>query len=502
MIKRFGSIAVLGLAVGACSDASAPAGPGRLAPFIQASGDLTTQVVPNEYIVVLKKGADVREEAARARAAGATVIAQWEDALTGYAVRVPEARVVTTLRQSASVDFVENNGIVHTLGTQACSTGGYATCGWGLDRIDQTGAALDGSYTYPTNTAGNVRVYIIDTGVRTTHTQFQGRASWGADFINGSNVDCNGHGTHVGSTVGGKDFGVAKGALIVAVRVLNCSGSGSFAQVISGINWVTANKVLPAVANMSLGASGTNAATETAVKNSILAGVVYAISAGNSNANACNFTPARVPEAITVGATGNFSTGAVPPNPVDGRSSYSNFGTCLDIFAPGTNIKAGWINNDKATNVISGTSMASPHVAGAAALYLAQNPAHTPLQVRNALVNNAVSNAVTNPGTGSPNKLLNISFLNGGGGSNPPIANFTFNCTSLADGGSRCNFNGSSSTDDVGISGYTWTSPGKPNKSGVTTLYRFPTGGTYPMTLTVTDTDGQTDAITKNVVVP
>lgn len=501
MIKRYGSIAVLGLAVVACSDANAPAGPGRLAPFLQASGDLTAQVVPNEYIVVLKNGSDVRAEAAAARAAGGVVIAQWEHALRGYAVRVPQTGVMTTLRQSRNVDYVEQNGIVHAVGTQSCAP--YTTCGWGLDRIDQTSSTLDGSYTYPTNTGGNVHAYIIDTGVRTTHTQFQGRATWGADFIDGTKVDCNGHGTHVGSTVAGKDYGVAKGAQVVAVRVLNCGGSGTFAQVVSGIDWVTANRILPAVANMSLGATGTNAATETAVKNSIAAGVTYAISAGNSSANACNFTPARVPEAITVGATGNFSTGAVPPTPVDGRSSYSNFGTCLDIFAPGTNIKAGWNTTDNATNIISGTSMASPHVAGAAVLVLAQHPGLTPALVRDSLVNHALSNVVTNPGTGSPNKLLNISFLNGGGPiNNPPVADFTSSCTTNPDGGFNCTFDGSISTDDNGITTYAWSIPGKANKTGQVVKYRFTNSGTFAVTLTVTDTDGVTDSVTKNVVVP
>jgi subtilisin family serine protease len=496
--KRFGSIAVLGLVLGACSDASVPAGPGRLAPFIQASGDLTAQVVPNEYIVVLKAGSDVRAEAASARKAGGTVLAEWEHALRGYAVRVPESRVLSALRSSPNVDYVEPNGIVHAVGTQSCAP--YTTCGWGLDRIDQVSSTLDGSYTFPTNTGGNVHAYIIDTGVRTTHTQFQGRATWGIDAIDGSKVDCNGHGTHVGSTVAGKDYGVAKGAQVVAVRVLDCGGSGSFAQVITGINWVTANRILPAVANMSLGATGTNAGMETAVKNSIAAGVTYAIAAGNSSSNACNFTPARVPEAITVGATGNFSTGAVPPTPVDGRASFSNFGTCLDIFAPGVNIKAGWSTSDNATNIISGTSMATPHVAGAAVLVLAKHGNLAPALVRDSLVNHALSNVVTNPGTGSPNKLLNISFLNGGGPiDNPPNADFSSSCTPNSDGGFSCTFDGSSSTDDNGISSYAWSIPGKQNKSGQVVKYRFPSAQTVSVTLTVTDTAGQTDSITKSV---
>ncbi len=258
------------------------------------------------------------------------------------------------LSKDPAVAYVEQDRTVKALGTQA------PTPSWGLDRIDQRDLPLNGSFTYP-NTGAGVTAYIIDTGIRTSHSDFGGRAIWGTNTTgDGNNTDCNGHGTHVAGTVGGAQYGVAKGVKLIAVKVLNCAGSGSFAGVMAGIDWVTAHHQpgQPAVANMSLGASGSDAATENAVRNSIADGVSYAIASGNSNANACNFTPARVAEAITVNATTN----------TDARASFSNFGTCTDIFAPGQNITSAWNTSDTATNTISGTSMASPHVAGAAAL--------------------------------------------------------------------------------------------------------------------------------------
>ena len=268
------------------------------------------------------------------------------------------------LSKDPAVAYVEQDRTVKALGTQA------PTPSWGLDRIDQRDLPLNGSFTYP-NTGAGVTAYIIDTGIRTTHSDFGGRASWGTNTTgDGNNTDCNGHGTHVAGTVGGAQYGVAKGVKLIAVKVLNCAGSGSFSGVVAGIDWVTAHHQpgQPAVANMSLGASGSDAATENAVRSSIADGVTYAIASGNSNANACNFTPARVAEAITVNASTN----------TDARASFSNFGTCTDVFAPGQNITSAWITSDTATNTISGTSMAAPHVAGAAALVLGATPQATP----------------------------------------------------------------------------------------------------------------------------
>jgi subtilisin family serine protease len=297
------------------------------------------------------------------------------------------------------VDYVEEDSVVEAIATQQNAT-------WGLDRIDQRDRPLSTTYTYDT-TATNVNAYIIDTGIRTTHVDFGGRAFHGTDTVgDGQNGnDCNGHGTHVAGTVGGATWGVAKGVRLFRVRVLSCSGSGSNSGVIAGVDWVRANHIKPAVANMSLG-GGASSALDTAVNNSINAGVTYAIAAGNSNANACNSSPARVPAAITVGST----------TINDARSSFSNFGTCLDIFAPGSSITSAWSTSNTATNTISGTSMAAPHTAGVAALFLAANPSATPAQVRDALVNNASLNKISGAGTGSPNRLLFSLF----GGAPPP----------------------------------------------------------------------------------
>ena len=233
-------------------------------------------------------------------------------------------------------------------------------------------------------------------------------ALWGTNTTgDGNNTDCNGHGTHVAGTVGGSQYGMAKQVRLMAVKVLNCAGSGTFSGVAAGIDWVTGNHAAgaPAVANMSLGAAGSDAATENAVRNSIADGVTYAIASGNDNANACNYTPARVSEAITVNASTN----------TDARASFSNFGTCTDIFAPGQNITSAWNTSDTATNTISGTSMATPHVTGAAALILGVTPSLTPAQVWSEMSANATLNKITNPGTGSPNRLLFV-----GAGSPPP----------------------------------------------------------------------------------
>ncbi len=257
------------------------------------------------------------------------------------------------------------------------------------------------------DTAGEgVTAYVIDTGVRITHSDFGGRASYGYDAVDNDNTaqDGHGHGTHVAGTVAGTAYGVAKKAKVVGVRVLNNSGSGTTAQVVAGIDWVTTNAVKPAVANMSLGGT-VDTAIDTAVRNSIASGVTYAVAAGNETTNASTRSPARVTEAITVGATTS----------TDAKASYSNYGTVLDLFAPGSSITSAWGTGDSATNTISGTSMATPHVAGAAALHLADNPTATPAAVQTALVNSATTGVVTSPGTGSPNRLLNV-----GGGTTPP----------------------------------------------------------------------------------
>ncbi|SDF66579.1 Serine protease, subtilisin family [Lentzea fradiae] len=352
--------------------------------------------VKDNYIVVLKDMSTTSVEALSAKY-NATVKHTYKTALRGFSAQMSESQA-KRLAADPAVSYVEQDGEVHLSDTQT------PTPSWGLDRIDQQSLPLDDSYTYPNRGAG-VTAYIIDTGIRFSHTDFGGRAVSGRDTVDNDDdsTDCQGHGTHVAGTVGGTKYGVAKDVKLVAVRVLNCSGSGTFAGVIAGIDWVTEDVTgnpakKPAVANMSLG-GGANQTVDDAVARSIAAGVTYGLAAGNDyGANACSTSPARTPEAITVGST----------DITDSRSDFSNIGNCLDIFAPGRNITSAWLTNDEATNTISGTSMATPHVVGAAAVYLSSYPDSTPQQVRDALVDNATSDVVGNPGNGSPNKLLHI----------------------------------------------------------------------------------------------
>ncbi|HWS33474.1 MAG TPA: S8 family peptidase [Actinoplanes sp.] len=348
------------------------------------------EVVPDSYLVVLKPG---RVSSTVAAEHDATVLRSYRKAFNGFATTVT-ARKARQLAADSDVAFVQPNVIHRISATQTNPPS------WGLDRIDQRNRPVDAAYTYST-TASTVHAYVIDTGIRTTHTDFGTRATSGFDAVDGGTADdCHGHGTHVAGTVGGTAYGVAKGVQLVAVRVLACDGSGTTAQVAAGIEWVTANAVKPAVANMSLG-GGADTVLDNAVSASIASGVSYSIAAGNGflglfALDACTQSPARVATAITVSATTS----------ADAKQSWANRGTCVDVFAPGIGITSAWATNDTSTNTISGTSMAAPHVAGAAALYLANHPSDTPAQVHAAIVNNATTGVVTSPGTGSPNRLL------------------------------------------------------------------------------------------------
>jgi subtilisin family serine protease len=355
--------------------------------------------IRDQYIVVLKDDADPDVESIRLsrdfsgdRNGGHT----FRRALKGFSVKMSEQQA-QRMADDPRVEFVEEDGEVTASATQTGAT-------WGIDRIDQRDLPLNSTYNYNATGTG-VTAYIIDTGIRASHTQFGGRVISGFTAINDGNGtnDCNGHGTHVSGTVGGTTYGVAKNVTLVAVRVLDCNGSGTNSGVIAGVDFVTSNHTAgqPAVANMSLG-GGVSTALDTAVSNSIADGVTYAIAAGNDNVNACNSSPARVASAITVGST----------TTTDARSSFSNFGTCVDIFAPGSSITSSWNTSDTATNTISGTSMATPHVAGVAALFLEANPGASPATVTSAIINGSTLNHVTNPGTGSPNRLL-YSLLTG-----------------------------------------------------------------------------------------
>jgi subtilisin family serine protease len=353
------------------------------------------QAVEGSYIVVLKDGARTPASALASRYQG-SVKHTYSTALHGFSVTGMSERQARRLAADPDVEFVERNTVATIQETQSNPT-------WGLDRIDQASLPLNQKYTYP-NTAANVTAYVLDTGIRKTHTEFEGRASDGYDFIDNDAVaqDCQGHGTHVAGTVAGRTYGVAKKAKIVAVRVLDCNGSGAWDGIIRGIDWVTQNAKKPAVVNMSLGCSGTNSSLENAVKRSIGAGITYVLAGGNSGQDACGFTPARTPEAITVGASDRTDKRSI------WSAGSSNYGKCLDIWAPGSDIISASHSNDTGTRSMGGTSMASPHVAGAAALYLSANPNATPAQVRDALVNGATPNKITDVKTGSPNLLLKV----------------------------------------------------------------------------------------------
>ncbi len=489
MKKRASALALLGLFSAACQENTAPT-QSDLASN-QPEPDLSVlaagQAIPNKYIVVLKTGqvSSAAVESQRlTRRHGGRIERTYEHALKGFSVEL-SPRQLAALRSDPAVDYIEQDAVVRIVGTQS------PTPSWGLDRIDQRNLPLNNSYTFA-NSGADVHFYGLDSGIRKTHSEFSGRVGNGFTSINDGRgtSDCNGHGTHTASTAAGAIYGVAKAVTVHPVRVLDCSGSGSFAGVIQGIDWVTANRIRPAVANMSLGGNF-HAATNQAVTNSIAAGVVYAISSGNSNANACNFSPASTPNALTVNAS----------TINDARASFSNFGSCTDIFAPGVNIKAGWNTSNTATNTISGTSMAAPHVAGAAALYLAANPGATPAQVGNALISNATLNKITSPGSGSPNRLLFVGFIGGGGGGNqPPVAGFTYSCNGATQ---TCTYDGTSSTDDVGVVSYRWVDHRGVQISTAAIFTRhYDLVGTFNRTLTVTDGGGLSNSITKPVVQP
>lgn len=392
--------AVLLLALLPWAPAAASAGgPGTI--------ELAGKAIPRSYLVTLKPdvGPPTQLAAELARIHEGRLRHVYSHALDGFSIEMDREDALA-LSKDARVARVEQDPVVRAIATQTSPP-------YGLDRIDQRDLPLNTSYTYSATGAG-ATVYVIDTGIRITHSDFAGRASHGYDFVDGDadSSDCNGHGTHVAGTVGGAAYGVAKSVSLIGVRVLDCGGSGSGADIIAGIDWVTQQHTAGEndVANMSLGTLlGTSSTIDAAVSNSIADGTTYAIAAGNGNAigvaeSACNTSPSRVPEALTVSATDSS----------DRKASFANYGACVDIFAPGVDIKSAWYTSDTATNTIDGTSMASPHVAGVAAQYLQTNPGSAPAAVAAALNGNATTGKVLSPGSGSPNRLLYNAFISAG----------------------------------------------------------------------------------------
>ncbi|MFE6174108.1 S8 family peptidase [Streptomyces sp. NPDC056464] len=373
---------------------SATTMPAHAAPEGQILGAGEPGSVSGSYLVTLKGETKAPSAAGKGLAEkyGAKISHTYGTVLNGYAIRANERQAKRLAADPRVASVVQDTRVTleHTQKNPPS---------WGLDRIDQANLPLSKSYTWPESAGAGVTVYVIDTGIRISHKEFGGRASHGWDFVGDDRTasDGNGHGTHVAGTIAGRQYGVAKNAKVVAVRVLDNAGGGSTADVIAGIDWVTKHAKKPAVANVSLGGYR-NSQLDAAVRNSIASGVTYTVAAGNDGLPAGLYSPAAVKEAITVGAIDKR----------DARAGFSNFGPVLDLFAPGVGITSAAYASDTGTATYSGTSMASPHAAGAAALYLAGHRKASPAQVAKALTARAASGKVSGRGLGSPNKLLQV----------------------------------------------------------------------------------------------
>ena len=481
-LVTFGLMSIL--ATVGCRDAVAPASltrpGGRLASIGAApdSSPAVARAIPGDYIVVFKQ--DVQDAPGLARRLvadqGGVLHFTYSTALSGFAAHLSD-RAVEALLNNPFVERVDPDLVT------TATTSVEAAPSWGLDRVDQRGLPLNSQYTYAASGAG-VNVYILDSGIRTTHAEFGGRASGAFTAIDDGHgtEDCFGHGTHVAGIVGGAQYGVAKAVSLYSVRVLDCTGNGTWSTVIAGLDWVAKNHVSPAVANLSLGTDFYQAAND-AVANTVASGVTVVVSAGNATADACNYSPASAPTALTVAAA-NWN---------DYQSAFSNYGSCLDLYAPGEGITSAWSGSDSSTAMLSGTSMAAPHVAGAAALFLGANPSATPATVSDAILAGATSNALSKLGRSSPNLLLYTGSLGGAWTPIPPptpsqpVASFSTSCQK-----GNCTFDASASRDDVGIASYAWSFGDGSSTTSTSALssHVYTTKGNYSVTVTLTVTDG------------
>jgi subtilisin family serine protease len=473
------TLAAFVLALGACEAPPPTALTPDQAPELAAHAG--SDIIPGRFIVTVRDGVGAARVASDH---GVSPDFLYAHALNGFAGEISDV-ARSGLMSDARVLRIEPDRVVQASGVQQNAT-------WGLDRIDQRQLPRDGLYHYNQTGAG-VNAYIIDTGIRLDHVDFTGRLIGGFDAITsgGSANDCNGHGTHVAGTTGGTTWGVAKGVKLSPIRVLDCQGSGTVAGVIAGVDWVTGNHIKPAVANMSLG-GGASTSLDDAVRRSIAGGVTYAVAAGNGDfigrqQPACNYSPARVREALTVGATTSS----------DAKTSWSNYGECVDLFAPGASITSAWHSSSTATNTISGTSMASPHVAGVAALYLETNPTASAATVFAAVYDATTKNIVTNSSTANNHLLYSLAWGGGSGPVNsPPTASFTYSCTDLS-----CSFTDTSTDSDGTVVAWAWAFGDGGTSTAQNPGHTYGAGGTYTVALTVTDNDGATGTTSQNVTV-
>lgn len=496
------TVGLVALTLSACQESVAPNPQGAHAPGAAArDAQAADSHIPDQYIVVFDD--TVNDVGGRAQGLmqsnGGSVGFTYTAALKGFSAHM-SAQAAAALANSPAIALVEQDQTVTTSGMTSTSGVQKPAWVWGMDRVDQRGPALDTTYHWIGDGSG-VTVYILDTGIRITHQDFGGRASYGPDLVSGtSSNDCNGHGTHMAGTVGGAYYGLAKNVSLVAVRVLDCSGAGSASTAIAGLDWVTQNHVGPSVANLSF--TGPMSSTlNQAVANAIAAGVTVIASAGDNGIppDACQYSPASAPGAITVGAM----------RQTDIMAGFSNYGSCVDLFAPGFSITSDWWTGDNIVWSLDGTSSAAAHVSGAAAIYLSMNPSATPSQVASAIIGSATTGALGQLGANSPNLLLYTGDFSGSSSPPPPpppsnaapTASFTVSCSKAA-----CSFNGSASTDDVGIVSYAWAFGDGTSQTttGPTTSHTYSGKGSKyneTITLTVTDGGGLTGTASKTVTI-